>query len=303
MQNFVLSIIITVVGGPHYLRKCIASLVPQIRERSIEIIVPYLGIEQEIQTLKQEFPQVTFFEIEHAASGSPSGGAQARHEIFDRGKSQGIGCARGQLIALLDDQGVPAADWCDRVLEMLHLPHGVVGGAIEHNGKGILNWAVYFTDFGRYQLPLREGPAEYLSDINICYKQTTLDAVRGTWAEKYNEVGVNWTLIKQGVVLWLNPRQVVQLDRGKLDLGELLRERYSWGRIFGSVRAGRMSPAARTAFLLLAPGIPWLIVFRSMFKVLTGKRNRKYFASAVPAMLVLAAAWTTGEWAGYLTGK
>jgi hypothetical protein len=302
MEQVLLSIIITVVGGPIYLRKCLHALRFQIGGRNIEIIVPYPAWGEELQSLRCEFTEVIFIEIPKPPSITQSNIHYTQHEIFDRGKSLGLAYSQGRLVALLDDQGVPAPDWCERVLETDQLPHAAVGGAIEHSGKNLLNWAVYFTDFGRYQLPLEEGPTNYLSDINICYKRNALNAVRDTWINKYNEVAVNWRLLEVGSILWRRPQMVVHLDRGNLHFTELVRERYAWGRIFGSIRSVDLSPLSYLVYILLTPIIPLRVFLRSMIKVFSSRRNRKNFILSSPVTLFMAYIWGWGECLGVLLG-
>jgi hypothetical protein len=226
-----------------------------------------------------------------------------QHELFERRISAVLAVARGQWIALLQDWGMPAADWCERFLEACSLPHAAVGGAIENEGRGILNWAAYFQDFGRYQLPMAEGPAVSLSDVNIAYRRAALDSVKHLWERRYNEVIVNWDLSRRGETLWRNPRMVVYQDRGKLAFGPLIRERFLWGRLFGSARAFELGAVRLLPYVVFGPLIPFVIIARAAGKVLSGRRNRLKFLRAFPAFVVLVIVWVAGELWGYVTRK
>lgn len=79
------------------------------------------------------------------------------------------------------------------------MPHAAIGGAVENRHHNVFNWAVFLLDFGRYQLPLPEGPANYLTDVNTGYKRAALEEVRHLWTDRYNEVTVNWELLRRGI--------------------------------------------------------------------------------------------------------
>jgi len=244
-----------------------------------------------------------FLDLGDLSTDEPKVSYAVKHELYDRRAAAGVAAARGEVLAMLEDTAVPAPDWCDQVLVAHRLPYGVIGGAVEHTGRGALNWAVYFQDFGRYQLPLREGPAQSLTDVNVSYKREALEPIRKSWAERYNEVVVHGALTRNRVVLWLRPQIVAHLDRGQLSLSDLVIERFWWGRLYGATCVRTFSPAKRLFYILFGPLIPIVIVGRMAIKVFGGRRNRGRFMGALPSILVLAPAWCLGELVGYVTGR
>jgi hypothetical protein len=298
-----LSVIVTIVGGMPHLHRCLHRLLPQTKGRAIEVIVPYDSTANSIEEIKIAFPQVKFVDMGIVRTDARAGTQQAAHEIFDRRTTAGLNTARGEVLALLQDYGAPDPNWCDQLLEAHRLPYGVIGGAVEHEGKGVLNWAVYFLDFGRYQLPLPEGPTDYLTDVNVSYKREALESVRHLWAERYKEVTVNWALSKKGMVLWQRPQIVVRQDRGKLSFRQLVVERFSWGRLFGCIRAREISPLARLFYIAFSPGIPLILLARTGRKVFSTRRNCGQFMRSLPQLAAMALFWCLGEFMGYLTGR
>lgn len=232
-----LSIIVTAVGGGRHVERCLESLRPQIKP-DVEVLVPYDATLMEFDSIRTNprYAAVRFVNMGEVTTDAARGTESAAHEMYDRRTAAGIRAASGAVIALLQDYGAPAQDWVEQVLLAHKLPHGVIGGSVEHVGRAPWNWAVYFLDFGRFQKPLREGPAQYLTDINVSYKRHVLESVRHLWEYRYKEVTVNWELTRQNVSLWQRPQIEVLQDRGTLHLRELLVERYSWGRLFGSIR-------------------------------------------------------------------
>jgi len=299
----ILSVIITTVGGASFVHRCLSRLVSQTEGRNIEVIVPYDSTASEIAELKSVFPQVLFVDMGVVKTDGRPGTQQAAHEMFDRRTAAGLNAARGEILALLQDYGSPDPNWCDQLLDAHRLSYSIIGGAVEHEGKGLLNWAVYFLDFGRYQLPLPEGPTDYLTDVNVSYKRAALESVRGLWAERYKEVTINWALTNKGMVLWQRPQIVVRQDRGNLSFSDLVVERFSWGRLFGCIRTREISPLARLLYITLSPGIPVILLARMAKKVFSTRRNRGRFMMSLPQLAAMTFFWCLGEFAGYLTGR
>ncbi len=302
-ETVVLSVIVIPVGGKAFVQRCLRSLIQQAQVRSIEVIIPYDSSRPEIGELAPEFPQRVFLWAGHVHTQATAGTMTAAHEIYDQLKARGLDAAHGDVLALLEDTVIPDPDWCEQVLAAHRLPHGVIGGAVEHAGQSFLNWAVYFMDFGRYQLPLREGPARYLTDINVSYKRAVLEACRGMWQACYNEVTLHWALARQGETLWLRPQMVVRQDRGSLALRPLVRERFAWGRLFGMLRAGEVSRLVLVASVLMAPAIPIVRLTRIIAKLAADRHHCLRFLGAFPYLVALTLAWSCGELVGILTDQ
>jgi hypothetical protein len=302
-DNPLLSVVITVVGGKPFLRRCLSRLVPQVRGRAIEILVPFDRTAGDLGTLRDEFPEVNFLDQGDVPTRCRPGTAGAEHELYDRRKSWGLLAARGQVLALLEDFAPPAPDWCDQVLEAHRLPHGVIGGTVEHEGRGALNWAVYLQDFGRYRPPLPEGPSSYLTDVNVTYKRPAIESVRELWEGRYNEVTVHWALARRGVVLWQRPQCVVYQDRGRLTFRAAVAERFCWGRLFGSRRARELRWPVWAFYLAASPAVPLILLARMAKKAFGARRHWGPFLTALPYAVLLTSAWCLGEFVGLLTGR
>jgi Glycosyl transferase family 2 len=298
-----LSVVITVVDGHEALERCLRSLTRQDDVPAMEVIVPYDDSIEEVGRLARAFPTFRFLALGRMDTAKPKSGAAGQHELFDRRRSAGLAAARGTLIAILEDRGVPRSDWA-RAIVSLHerFPHAVIGGAIENGRDRRLNWAVYFCDFGRYQRPLPEGPASYVSDVNICYKGAALQRVAELWRGRYHETTVHWALQRAGETLFLSPDAVVDEIRDDLKLSSLLRERFAWGRLYGYTRARELPATRRLAMTLLSPMLPLLLLFR--LALLQRRKGVTFgrFVAVSPIVLILLTAWSLGEMIGYATG-
>lgn len=297
-----LSIVVTVVEGGPALRRLLTALAAQTNPPPLQIIVPYDDTIAETGALGGDFPSVTFLAMGHVPTERPASGAAGIHELYDRRRAAGLRASRGELVAILEDRGVPRPEWARTAVRLHSAPWAVIGGAIEPAPAGLLNWAFYVCDFSRYGLPFQGGPAQWVSDVNVTYKRRALDHTGSLWADRYQEPVVHWALQERGEVLYLAPELVVDHLRAPLSLGALLPERFHWGRLFGAIRAGHSSGAKRLALVLLGPVIPLVVLLRhgrAQFQRGHGLR----FLWAIPALAVLLVAWTAGEVTGYVTGR
>jgi hypothetical protein len=298
-----ISVIVTLVEGVEALRLMLRALADQEDAPPLEVIVPYDASERRVAELEADHPDVTFVAMGPVETAQPIDGPGGQHELFDRRRAAGLALARGELIAILEDRGVPRRDWA-RQASALHdeLPHAVIGGAVENGRDRPLNWAVYFCDFGRYQLPFEEGARPYVTDVNVCYKRAALDGTRDLWEDRYHETTVHWELLRRGETLYLGNRMVVDQMREGLRLGKVLRERYAWGRLFAYTRAREVG-AKRFVLAVGSLILPALLLLRHARLQMRKKVAWGKFARTSPLVLLLLCAWSLGETVGYLTAR
>jgi hypothetical protein len=299
-----LSVVLTVVDGAEAVRECLGALVGQESAPPMEVIVPWDASVPAVGALESEFPGVRFLAMGTLRTERPLETPAGQHELYDRRRSAGLARARGELVCILEDRGVPEPGWAAKVAR-LHgeLPHAVIGGAVECGIDRPLHWAVYFCDYGRYQLPLEAGPREYVTDVNIAYKRAALDRVRPLWEGRYHETTVHWQLLRDGETLWLTPELVVSQRRRSLGVRKILRERVEWGRLFAYTRVKEASPSKRLVLALSAPVLPALLLLRHA-RLQAEKRVRlRRFLAVSPLVALFLAAWSYGELVGYVTGR
>ncbi len=299
-----LSVVVTIVDGGETLARCLDALGRQQEGPALEVIVPWDESVAGIEALERRYPGLIFLPLGRLETRRPAGSPAGQHELYDRRRAAGLARARGDLVAILEDRGVPRSDWA-RGMAALHarLPHAVIGGAIENARDSVLNWAVYFCDFGRYQLPFEGGPREYVSDVNICYKRGALEATRDLWADRYHETTVHWALRRRGETLYLSPEIAVDQMRDGLRLGALLAERFGWGRLFAYTRAREIPPHRRLLLAALSPALPPLLWLRHLRGRTSRGRDTGRYLRAGAVVFLLLTAWSAGELMGYLTGR
>lgn len=299
-----LSVVVTVVDGGQTLERCLTALAGQQGGPSLDVIVPYDDSVKGIDAIVAKFPVFRFLPMGTLETQRPKFGPAGQHELFDRRRSAGLAQAKGDLVAIVEDRGVPRPDWSARLLEQHEkMAHAVIGGGVDNGRDRVLNWAVYFCDFGRYQPPYDAGPREYVTDVNIGYKRRAIDQTRELWKNRYHETTVHWALIKAGETLYLSDQFAVDQMRDDLTVGRLMGERIGWGRLFAYTRAREIGMGKRLVLAALAPVLPLLLFFRLTRHQVAKKRTLGKFVLAAPLVALLLAGWSLGEMIGYLTGK
>lgn len=298
------SVVVTIVDGADAVRECLASLSAQEVPPALEVIVPYDDSVGAVGELDTEFPDVRFLRMGRMETDRPLASPAGQHELYDRRRSVGLAAATGDVVCILEDRGVPGPTWAATVAR-LHgeLPHAVIGGAVECGVDKALNWAVYFCDYGRYQLPLEAGSREYVTDVNISYKRAPLERVRALWQERYHETTVHWQLIRDGETLYLTPELVVSQRRTGLGLGSILRERVEWGRLFAYTRGKECAISRRLAYAAMTPILPLVLMVRHARMQLEKRVRLRRFIEVSPLVALFLAAWSFGELVGYLSGR
>jgi hypothetical protein len=304
-----LSVVLTVVDGGDALRRCLHALMTQSGAPAMEIVVPYDSTVAAVASIVGDArnsggPGIRAVDLGHLDTGRPPLSAGGQHELIDRRRAAGLSMARGTLVGILEDRGVPRPDWAATAVRLHHeLPHQVIGGAIENGREHTLNWAVYLCDFGRYQRPFTAGPRRYVSDVNVVYKRQALERTRHIWQTRYHEPLVHWALERDGTELFASPELVVDQMRDGLGIGALLRERFAWGRLFGSLRARDAPLVRRLGLTVLSPLVPGVLFLRLLRDQFARRVSLPQLARAAPAALLLMTAWAIGEAIGVITRR
>jgi hypothetical protein len=299
-----LSVVVTIVDGHEAVEKCLLALAEQKSPPSLEVIVPYDDSVASVGDLAARFGTVRFLSMGAVETTKPLATPAGQHELYDRRRAVGLSAATGELVGILEDRGIPEAEWAAKVDRLqAALPHAVIGGAVECGVDAPLNWALFFCDYGRYQLPFVAGPREYVTDVNISYEHRVLADTRELWKDRYHETTVHWELERRGETLYLTPDFVVWQHRQRLRLGAVLRERFEWGRLFAYTRARECGLGRRAAYAAMSPLLPFLLVLRHTRMQVDKRVRLGQFVRVLPLVVLLLAAWSMGELIGYVTAR
>ena len=296
-----LSIVMTIVDGGAVLTRCLDALSRQQGDARFEVLIPYDHMSQEVGELAGRYPQFDFIDLGRILGGTVPKNPLEMHAFYDTRRAEAMKRARGRLIGIIEDRGVPDPHWVETMIR-LHdeHPHGVIGGAVTNGVNRLWNWAIFFCDFGRYQPPLSEEDPEYVTDTNIVYKRDAIMSVRNLWEVKYQEAQVNWALRDAGAGLMLTDAPITEQHRPKVSIGSLAAERLHWARMFGQVRAREITRGQRLKLCLAMPLLPFVLFLRHFRRqVAKGRYVGKYIAAA-PLTLFLLVCWSAGEFIGYV---
>jgi hypothetical protein len=285
-----LSVVVIVLAGGHHLERCLEALRRQESSPSMEVIVPHREGMPSADSLGARFPEVRFLPMPGRSSY-----AQAR--------TAGLRSARGEILAITEDQCIPPPQWCANVVAAHAGPHVAVGGPVEKQEPDTpINWSIYLRELGTYMPPVHEGPSECLTDCNVSYKREALEAIAALWQGAFHEPQVHAALREHGGTLWLSPSMLTFQQRA-MQLGPAILERYEFGRLYGSLRVETASPLRRLALALATPLLPIVLLGRVILTVLRKRRHVAACIRALPYLVLFSLAWSWGECLGYLTGR
>jgi GT2 family glycosyltransferase len=298
-----LSVVVGLISGKRAdLERCLRALHDQTLDLEMEVLVPYDPPCAEVAALAAAFPRARFIPVAIDSARARAGASREHHDTL---RTAGLRAARGRVIALTEDHAHTARTWCAEMVAALERwpKAAAVGGAVECDGQRLLQWAVYFCDFGRYQNPLPEGAAEFVSDSNVAYRREALERVAEAWKDDYHETAVHWAMLAAGFELCTTPRVVVWQRRSDLSLAAALRERFVWAKSFAGTRGRMEGPAKRAIYAMLSPLLPFVMTARVAAQSLGRGAHRGRFAAALPLVFLLQCFWALGELAGYVSGK
>jgi hypothetical protein len=281
-----LSIVIASVSGWEPLSRCLSALREHEADDAPEIVVVMHAGSDAGDPLIREHPAVTRILV-------PGGGG------IPALRAAGIDAASGRIVALTEDHCIPAAGWC-RALLRSHRAHdaAAIGGVVENAAtERLVDWAVYFCEYGRFAGPRPEGPTTDLSAPNVSYKRDRLPALDG----EYWETFVHGHLRNAGETLWFEPRMRVHHCM-HFGFAGFLAERYHYGRAFAGRRVTAFSWPRRLAYAALSPLLVPLFIVRTLLGMRRQTQHWPRLALCLPMIVAFAAAAAAGEAAGYLTG-
>lgn len=283
-----LSVIVTSYNSPEVLRRCLASLSAQ--KDAGEIVVADCSASDPSRDMASQFPQVRFLHWNGRRSVPALRWAA-------------LAQTRGEIVAAVEARTVPAADWCETLLQA-HAAHPeapAVGGTV-----GFSDWnsarstALYFAEYGFFAPPFATGPVAELSGANLSYKRAALEEHADLIARNEWETLIHLRWKQAGKPLWLSAARIEFVNT--MTVGAILRQRFSYGRGYAAARVQAASPVERFAYALATPLLPLLFTVRmaatTHAKQLTGR-----FLRSLPWFLIFQTCWSLGECRGYLLGR
>lgn len=222
--------------------------------------------------------------------------ASPEHNVA-RMRGLGIARSRGDVVALLEGDCMPAPGWLRRVSELR--PVAAVGGAIEPGTfvRGV-DWAAYFCEFAQFMAPLPATVAQ-LPGTNVVYRRAALPAAERLEAEGMFETFLNATL---GADALSSDSSLLVRHERRWRRGAAIATRFHHGRVFAALRVRGAPLARRVSFVPLALALPVVLAARVFREVIGRRRYVRQALRSAPWIAGLSIAWAAGELAGYVAG-
>jgi glycosyltransferase involved in cell wall biosynthesis len=284
-----ISVVIASVNGAKSLADCIASFVNQPHGNEVEIVVAESSDNDLATKLCAEYPTVRLFHFAETKS------------IPDL-RAVGLLNASGDVLAMTEDHCLADSHWVEGIIAAHASPHLVIGGAVENAAtQRLIDWAVYFCEYGRHMLPITAGPTVDLPGPNVSYKREALERFRDLLEPATWEPFWHWRLMSQGVQLVYDPRLIVYHLKNFTFRG-FMAERYHYARSFAGLRVQGAPLMKRLFYALGAPLLPPLMLARISTRVLRKGRLQRKFLISLPYIVLFTLSWSLGELIGYWAG-
>ena len=286
------TVTVAVVGicSAAHIARCLAALEAQEGAPPFDVVVvydPHLG---DMSVVRRQYPHARLVANE---------GQRTPLELAARAVRE----AAGDLIVLTEDHCIPAPDWVRRLHEAQAPGRAAVGGMVEAvPGASAVDWAFYYVDFFRYMQPAPAGPSRSLTVCNVAYRRSFLTEIAPLWEDIFHETAINEALRDRFGSLWLEPGAEVRMRRN-VRFGDAVYERYAFGRLFGCTRLEFAGSGRRLYYALLSPVLPILLMGRMAGKAVRSRAGIINFVRSTPFLIAMVAAWSWGEWLGYVTRR
>lgn len=211
-------------------------------------------------------------------------------------RAAAVAAAKGKVVIVTEDHCIPRPGWLRAIEEGHEAGHPVIGGPITPaEGLGGIDLAASLLAYGRYGT-VAEGPSPSLSDCNVSYERSVLDATESVWREAFVESDLHAALSVRGIGLWMAAGAGVTQAR-RVDLATAVQEQRVHGEEYAAGRAQRMTAGRRRLMRHATVLLPVLLTVRTAAS--RGTVPWRRVLGALPGVLRLAAAWAQGERRGY----
>ena len=211
----------------------------------------------------------------------------------------GMHRARGNVIGITTESFAVAPDWAAAMCRAIAAGAAGAGGPITlGEGTAIADVALFYLRYAKFLTqPAVESHVHDIPGDNAAYDARALAARSATWADGFWEVDFHRRLGPSEPLVHVPKAEAAFAAR--VPLRRMIKQRFEHGRHSGAWRVAN-AIRSRLAVLLAAPAVPALLTLRTARLVLPIRSHRRRFLMALPAFLVLAAAWAAGEFWGAL---
>jgi len=285
-----ISVVIASGAGGDFLYRCLDSLQEQTLATNAEVIVVDRCGAYTRCRLRTEYPFVIVIPAE----------MEPRPSIPEL-RMIGVEEAHGDVVAIIEEHCIASPDWIETIRSSFQESDAAIGGPILDNQySSPKDWVVYFSEYHNYLPPWSAGERYLLNGANIAYSRQKLLKHQSILSTGYWEIVLHPLLAQDGKfrsVPTMNVRHT-----GPFNYRYYLKQRFLLSRVWGGTQRQKVSLVKRLAYLVLAPVIPFLLIFRITQRVRQNGMLMSRYATALPLLVPVVCAYAIGEWLGYLLG-
>jgi GT2 family glycosyltransferase len=286
-----ISVVIPSLGSPDCLDACLKALAQQTLSSDAEVIVVDCGVAGIEDLVHRRFPRTKLLSF-------------AQRKSIPEMRALGMKHSRGAIVTVTEDHCVPESHWFERILQAHKRWYGVIGGAVENDPSitRIVDWAVFFCEYGRYMNPVPDAEVANLPGNNASYRREFLAHIADLL-----DKGCSWEdtlharLRERGVKLYSDP-SIIVYHKKEFGLGYFLTQRYHYSRSYAGMQTQRDIYAKRIFRAAICLALPVLLLLRITMCVVGKKRHLGMLFCSLPLIALFAVVWAWGELIGYLSG-
>jgi glycosyltransferase involved in cell wall biosynthesis len=286
-----ISVVIPSVNGAAHLDQCLRALECQTLSEQAEVIVADrcgAGVAETIRGRNLNLKLLSF----------PQG------VTIPQLRSLGMKASQGTIIVLTEDHCLAPPCWLERILCAHETRSGVIGGAVENDPSiaRVVDWAVFFCEYGRYMSPVPDGEVVDLPGNNVSYRREFLAPISdllegGRWWEG----DLHARLRERGVRLYSDP-SIVVYHKKEFGLGYFLSQRYHYSRSYAGGRSQESPVLKKLVRAALCSVLPPILTVRIARWVVGKRRHIRMLLRTLPLILLFTIVWAWGELIGHLFG-
>ena len=286
------SVIVPSWNSSKTIQRCLQALQDQTGDCPYEIIVVDSSTDGTSEMVARHFPTVRLL---HFSDRCFPGDA----------RNLGIAQARGQILAFTDADCIVERDWIVTLVEAHKNPSPNIGGSVDiGNPERPVTWAAYFCEFSQW---IPQSESRHMVEIptcNLSLKRWIFEQhgpfLAGT---RCSDTAFHWKLGQAGFPPLFVP--AIRISHLNIDqLRRFLRHEFHLGWAFARIRITerKLGLVKQYALLLGSPALPLLLFYRIARRVFRARTYRRQFLLFSPLVFLGVAAWSAGEFIGYLLG-
>ena len=282
-----LSVVIASVNGWSALAPTLDALDIASRARRMEVIVVETVGGGCRERLRQEYPSVVVVESPRPA--------------IPRLRYQGVICATGRLVAILEDHAEVRAGLGRINPRRPRRSVGRRGRGRRERQAGLVNWAVFFCEYAAYMAPVAEGERTTCPATTSPTSGPICSGTPTCWSRGSGSRGSTTAPRADGVPIASTNAMVVRHIK-PFRLGYFLVQRFHFARSYAGMRRVDQSWPKRLVYGLGSLILPVLLTARLTRTVLAKRRHLARFVLVLPLVVLFLTVGAVGEMVGYLFG-